>query len=198
MPATAAVIYPGRKGVLADLVASTVVVDAVMVVAAAGLVGALAQVSFHLPGTPVPVTGQTFGVLLAGAALGWRRGSLAMALYVIAGVVGVPWFAGGAAGMVGASFGYLLSYPLAGALVGALASRGGDRSPARTVATMLAGTAVVYAVGVTWLAFWLHLSPGTALGEGMVPFLPGDALKLALAAALLPGTWRLVSRHARN
>ena len=198
MPATAAVISPGRRGVLADLVASTVVVDAVMVAAAAGLVGALAQVSFHLPGTPVPITGQTFGVLLAGAALGWRRGSLAMALYVLAGVVGLPWFAGGAAGIVGASFGYLLSYPLAGALVGALASRGGDRSPARTVATMLAGTAVVYAVGVTWLALWMHLSPAAALGEGMVPFLPGDALKLALAAAVLPGTWRLVGRHARS
>ncbi len=196
MPAKAAVISPGRREVLSDLVPATIVADATMIVAAAGLVGALAQVSFHLPGTPVPVTGQTFGVLLAGAALGWRRGSLAMALYVVAGVVGVPWFAGGAAGMVGAPFGYLLSYPLAGALVGALAARGGDRTPARTVATMLAGTAVVYALGVTWIALWLHLSPATALAEGMVPFLPGDALKLALAAAVLPGAWRLVGRHS--
>lgn len=198
MSANAAVIPHGRRGVLSDLLPATMLADALLVVAAAGLVGALAQVSFHLPGTPVPVTGQTFGVLLSGAALGWRRGSLAMALYVVAGVIGVPWFAGGAAGMVGAPFGYLLSYPLAGALVGALAARGGDRTPARTVATMLAGTVVVYAVGVTWLAIWLHLSPASALGEGMVPFLPGDALKLALAAAVLPGAWRLAGRLTRS
>ncbi len=198
MPADAGLLTPDRRGVLGDLVPEAVASDAVMVVAFAGLVGVLAQVSFHLPGTPVPVTGQTFGVLLGGAVLGWRRGSLAMVLYVAAGLLGVPWFAGGTAGMVGAPFGYLLSYPIAGALVGALAARGGDRTPLRTVVTMLAGTAVVYLVGVSWLAIWLHLSPAAALAEGMVPFLPGDALKLALAAAVLPGAWRLVGRLRRS
>lgn len=193
---TAVVSTPRRPQVLADVIAGPLVREVALVAAGAGLVGALAQVSFHLPGTPVPVTGQTLGVLLAGAALGRRRGLAAMLLYVVAGVVGVPWFAGGAAGMVGASFGYLLAYPLAGGLVGALAGRGGDRTPLRTVSTMVAGTAVIYAVGVTWLGLWLHLSPGAALAEGMWPFLVGDGVKLALAAALLPGAWRLVERRA--
>lgn len=192
---TAAVSLPRRPHVLSDLVAGSAVRDVLLVTAGAALVGVLAQVSFHVPGTPVPVTGQTFGVLLAGAALGWRRGLAAMALYLVAGVAGVPWFAGGAAGMVGASFGYLAAYPVAAALVGLLAARGGDRTPARTAATMLAGTAVIYACGVTWLAAWAHLSAGAALAEGMVPFLVGDLLKLALAAAVLPAGWRLVGRR---
>ncbi len=191
---TAAATLTPRPQVLSDLLPGAAVRDAVLVLAGAALVGALAQVSFPIPGTPVPVTGQTLGVLLGGAVLGGRRGLAAMALYVLAGVAGVPWFAGGTAGMVGASFGYLLSYPLAALLVGALAGRGGDRTSLRTVATMLLGTAVIYAVGVTWLGLWLHLAPGAALGEGMVPFLPGDLFKAAVAALALPGAWRLVGR----
>jgi biotin transport system substrate-specific component len=192
---TFAVPAPARRLVLADLVPRTRARDALLVVGGAALVGALAQLSFHVPGTPVPVTGQTFGVLLGGAALGWRRALASMALYVVAGVVGVPWFAGHAHGMVGASFGYLLAYPVAAAVVGALAGRHGDRTPLRTIATMLAGTAIIYAIGVTWLGVDLNLSAGTAFREGMRPFLIGDSLKMLLAAAVLPGTWALLRRH---
>jgi biotin transport system substrate-specific component len=192
---TVAVPAARRPAVLADLVPASVARDIALVVGGAALVGALAQLSFHLPGTPVPVTGQTFGVLLGGAALGWRRGLAALSLYVAAGVAGLPWFAGHAHGLVGASFGYLLAYPVAAALVGALAHRGGDRTPLRTAATMLVGTAVIYAVGVTWLGVDLHLSAVTAFDEGMRPFLPGDAAKLALAAGVLPATWALVGRR---
>jgi biotin transport system substrate-specific component len=97
--------------------------------------------------------------------------------------------------MVGASFGYLLAYPVAAAVVGALAGRHGDRTPLRTIATMLAGTAIIYAIGVTWLGVDLNLSAGTAFREGMRPFLIGDSLKMLLAAAVLPGTWALLRRH---
>ena len=183
-----------RHLVLGDLLPAVRFRDAALVVGGAALVGGLAQVSLHIPGTPVPVTGQTFGVLLAGAALGPRRAAASMALYVVAGVAGMPWFASGGAGMVGASFGYLLAYPLAAAVVGALSSRRGDRTPLRTALTMAAGSAVVYAVGVTWLATWAHLGAGAAIREGMVPFLAGDAVKLAAAAAVLPATWKLVGR----
>ena len=106
---------------------------------AAGLVGLLAQISIHLSFTPVPITGQTLGVLLAGSALGWRRAGLSMALYVLAGLAGVPWFASHASGYAGATFGYLLGFIAAGMLLGWLASRGSDRTIVRSALAMLAG-----------------------------------------------------------
>jgi biotin transport system substrate-specific component len=192
---TAAIPLARRPVVLSDLIPGSLRRDVALVVGGAALVGALAQLSFHVPGTPVPVTGQTFGVLLGGAALGWRRGLAAMLLYLVLGVLGVPWFAGHASGMVGASFGYLLACPVAAGVVGALAGRGGDRTPLRTILTMVVGTAIIYAIGVTWLGVDLHLSASQAFTEGMRPFLIGDAIKLLLAAGLLPGTWALLQRR---
>ncbi|GAA4617649.1 biotin transporter BioY [Actinoallomurus liliacearum] len=183
-----------RPAVLGDLVPGRLVRDVALVVGAAVFVGLAAQVSVPIPGTPVPVTGQTFAVLLSGAALGFRRGALSMALYALAGMVGVPWFADGASGWRMASFGYVLGFVLAGAVVGALAARGGDRSPLRTVGTMALGLAVIYAVGVPWLMAWTHSDLGQALSMGVRPFLVGDAIKIALAAGLLPGAWRLLRR----
>jgi biotin transport system substrate-specific component len=135
-------------------------------------------------------------VLLAGTALGWRRAAAAMALYAVAGLAGVPWFADHAHGYAGASFGYILGFFLAAALCGALAERGADRSVLRSVPAMLAGEVVIYAAGLTWLALDLHLSAGQTISEGLTPFLAGDAIKAAIAAGLLPLAWRLAGRRA--
>jgi len=183
-----------RRGVLADSIPSSILADVALVVGAAALVGVLAQISIPLGFTPVPITGQTLGVLLAGTALGWRRASAAMALYVVAGVAGMPWFAGHSAGVPMATFGYLLGFIAAGALLGWLASKGADRTVARAVLSMVAGEAVIYAIAVPWLALSLHVSLATAISLGLTPFLIGDAIKAALAGAALPGSWRLVQR----
>ena len=183
-----------RPLVLSDLVRTPLVREVILVVGWAGVVGASAMVSFPLPGTPVPVTLQTFAVLLGGAALGWRRAAMSLALYLAIGVAGVPWFAGQSKGWGGPTFGYVLGFVAAAALVGFLAARRLDRTPARTVLTMALGTLTIYAVGVPWLAASLDVSLATAIDKGVQPFLVGDALKILLAAAVLPATWRLVRR----
>jgi biotin transport system substrate-specific component len=183
-----------RPAVLGDVVPGRLVRDIALVIGAAVFVGVAAQVSVPVPGTPVPVSGQTFAVLLSGAALGLNRSAVAMALYALAGALGMPWFAGGQSGWHLASFGYVLGFVLAGAAVGALAARGGDRSPLRTVATMTFGTLLIYAVGVPWLMAMTHSGLNAAFTMGVRPFLIGDALKVLLAAGLLPGAWRLVRR----
>ena len=182
---------------LADLVPSFAVRDVVLVIAYAALVGLLAQVVIRLPFTPVPITGQTFGVLLGGMALGSRRALAGMVLYVVAGLVGMPWFAGGEHGLAifGApSFGYLVGFIVAAAALGLLAQAGFDRKPLLTLAAMAAGTAIIYFFGVTWLWNSLHVSISTAIQLGLVPFLLGDVIKGLLAAGLLPGAWKLVGK----
>jgi biotin transport system substrate-specific component len=167
--------------------------DAVLVLGGAGLTGLAAQLSIPVHGSPVPVTGQTFGVLLVGAALGARRGAAAMALYLLAGLAGLPWFAGHTAGSIHlATLGYLVGFVLAGALVGRLAEHGADRSPWRTALAMAAGNLVVYACGVPYLAHAAHLPAGAAVHYGLTVFLLGDTLKILLAAGLLPGAWKLL------
>ncbi|WP_067912661.1 biotin transporter BioY, partial [Actinomadura rubrobrunea] len=180
-----------RAAVLGDLLPGALVRDAALVVGAAALVGVFAQVAVPIPGTPVPVSGQTFAVLLAGAALGTWRAALGMVVYLIAGVAGMPWFAEGSSGAGSPSFGYILGFVVAAAVVGRLAERGGDRTPARTIGTMLVGTVIMYAAGVPYLMAALGVDLGRALELGVVPFLAGDALKVLLAAGLLPTAWRL-------
>ena len=198
--ASALVLEPrGEQRVLADLIPvlrGSKAREAALVLGGAALTGLAAQVSIPVHGSPVPVTGQTFGVLLVGAALGARRGAASMALYLLAGFVGVPWFAGGASGSIHlATLGYLVGFILAGALVGRLAERGADRSPWRTALAMVAGNLVIYACGVPYLAISAHLSAASALHYGLTVFLLGDALKILLAAGLLPGAWKLVGRR---
>jgi biotin transport system substrate-specific component len=184
-----------RPLVLGDLIAASrgrvahAVRDVLLVVGAAGFVGALAQISIHLSFTPVPITGQTLGVLLAGTALGWRRAAAALALYAIAGVAGLPWFAGGTAGYASASFGYIVGFFFAATACGYLASRGADRSVLKSVPAMIAAEIIIYAFGLTWLALDLHLGAGATLADGLTPFLAGDAIKAAIAAGLLPLVW---------
>src|SRR5918996_1518923 len=128
-----------RDRVLGDLLPGDRARDVALVIGGAMFVGVAAQLSVTVPGTPVPVTGQTFAVLLTGAALGPGRGLLSMALYVVAGGLGVPWFAEAGSGWGGASFGYLVGFILAAEGIGRVAARGGDRTPARAVATMVLG-----------------------------------------------------------
>ena len=188
---TAATLPRRTPIVLADLIPGTAVRDALLVVGGAGFVGLLAQVSIHLSGTPVPITGQTLGVLLTGTALGWRRGLAAMLLYAGAGLFGVPWFAGHASGYVGASFGYIVGFILCALVCGALAERGADRSLLGSIPAMVVGEIVMYGVGVTWLAFDLHVGAAKAISLGFTPFIAGDAIKAGLAALLLPTAWKL-------
>ncbi|MER5972395.1 biotin transporter BioY [Streptomyces sp. NPDC002055] len=195
MSTAAVTSRPGA--VLADLLPAATasrarVRDAALVVGGAALTGLAAQISVPVPGSPVPVTGQTFAALLVGASLGAGRGFLSLALYTLAGLAGMPWFAEGAGS---ASFGYVLGMLLAGTVVGALARRGGDRGVLRTAGTMALGSAIIYAVGVPYLALAAHLSLGEAVAAGLVPFLIGDAVKAALAMGALPAAWKLAGRR---
>lgn len=159
-----------------------------------------AHISFLLPFTPVPITLQTLAVLLTGAALGSRRGGLALLAYLAEGAAGLPVFSpippgpGGIAALLGFTGGYLWSFPIAAFVTGLLSERRLDRSFLTSALAMLPGTLIIYAIGVPWLAVVLHLDLLTALKLGMVPFIPGDLLKLIIAAALLPITWTIVRR----
>ncbi len=148
--------------------------------------------------TPVPLTGQTFGVLIVGGALGARRGFAAVALYVLLGLVGLPFFAegkGGSAVILGATGGYLIGFIVAGAVVGRLAELGWDRHIGGAIGMMLIGSALIYAIGLPWLAVVLHLSPADAIAAGLTPFIVWDAAKLAVAAGIFPTAWWLIGRR---
>jgi biotin transport system substrate-specific component len=190
-------LAPPRR-VLADLVSRSALAELTLIVGGAVLMGALAQISIHLSFTPVPVTGQTLGVMLVGTALGWRRALAAMGLYVGAGLVGLPWFAGHASGYVGASFGYLIGFVVAGAVLGWVASLGADRRIDRAFVAMAVGDAIVFLFGVTWLKYDLNVSVSTAFALGFTPFLWGELIKSGIAGVALPSTWRLVDRTTRQ
>ena len=182
--------------VLGDYVARTKVATVALVLGGAAFVGISAQVVIPLPFTPVPLTLQTFAVLLVGAALGTWRGIASMVVYAAAGTAGVPWFSAGSSGWGGASYGYILGFIVAAGIVGRLAEQGSTRTALRTAGLMVIGNVVIYAIGVTYLKFAIDVTWAMALSLGMVPFLLGDALKIALAAGLFPATWRLVQRFS--
>ncbi|MBT3153457.1 biotin transporter BioY [Streptomyces sp. CHD11] len=184
---------PGQ--VLADLVPASRVRDAALVFGGAAFTGLAAQIAVPVPGSPIPVTGQTFAALLVGTTLGARRGFASLAVYALVGMAGVPWFAEGRSGMGMPSFGYILGMLLAAVVVGALARRGADRSVWRTAGTMLLGSAVIYAVGVPYLALATGMSASAAIAAGLTPFLIGDALKAALAMGVLPTAWKFADKR---
>jgi biotin transport system substrate-specific component len=168
--------------------------DAVLVLAGAALIAGAAQVSIPLPFTPVPVTGQTFAVLLVGASLGTARGLSAAVLYVLLGIAGAPVYADHASGwhvFTGATGGYLVGIALAAAVTGRLAERRWDRTVSSAIGAMLTGNVVVYLCGLPWLAHSLGTGLAKTLELGLYPFVAGDMVKLYLAAALLPAAWRL-------
>ena len=162
----------------------------------ASLVTALAaQLEFRVPWSPVPITGQTFAVLLTGAVLGARRAFLAQLLYLAEGACGLPVFAGGAFGLVkfaGPTGGYLLAFPFAAAVTGALAERGWDRHFFTMLAAMLLGSVVIFASGLAVLSRFVPADQ--LLGAGLLPFLPGDLIKSSLAALAFPAAWRWARR----
>ncbi len=169
--------------------------DVSVVMAGSLFIALCAQWAVPLPFSPVPVTGQTLAVLLVGALLGSRRGSLSVLAYLGQGVVGLPVFAGGAAGaarLAGPTGGYLLGFVAAAWVVGMLAEQGWDRRGGTTLLAMLLGNAAIYACGLPWLAHFVGIDRVLALG--LLPFIPGDLWKLLLATLLLPWGWKLLDR----
>jgi biotin transport system substrate-specific component len=169
--------------------------DAVLVVLFSAFVALTAQV--EIPLWPVPLTLQTLGVLFTGAVLGSRRGALALLLYLTEGALGLPVFAGGASGvgyMLGPTGGYLVGFVVAAGVVGRLAQRGWDRRLVWAAVAMVIGNVIIYACGVVWLAVFLGDLWG-ALVKGMLLFVVGDLIKIAVAALTLPGGWKLARRR---
>lgn len=186
--------------VLADFWSRTRAADVVTVVSAAALTTVCAQIVIPVPGSPVPMTGQTLAVLLTAAALGPLRGALGQLVYVLAALVGLPVLAqgaGGAEAVFGATGGYLLGFIVAGAVVGRLALGGWSRTPIRVFASYAIGSVVIYLFGATMLAVATGQDFGWAVQKGVLPFLVGDGLKALLAAGLLPLAWAALSRISR-
>ncbi len=168
----------------------------VLIVAGALIVALSARIV--IPMSPVPFTGQTFGVLLVGGALGFRRGAAALLLYLVIGALGVPVYSDNGAGLadlLGVTGGYLIGFAVAAAIVGRLAELGWDRRIGGSLAAMAIGTAVIYAIGVPWLKVTADLPWNIAVAEGMTKFLIWDAAKLAVAAGLFPVAWWLIDRR---
>lgn len=174
--------------VIADRFASTKVRDVALILGFAVVIAVSAQIAFPLPGTPVPVTGQTFAVLLGAAALGPRRATLGAALFLAVGLAGVPWFA--ITG--GATLGYIGGFVLAAGVVGAMARRGWVNTFGRAAVAMIVGNVVIYTLGVTVLAVVTGLGLTQAFMLGAVPFFVGDAVKIAAATLVLPVVQRYV------
>jgi biotin transport system substrate-specific component len=177
------------------------VASVVLVVAAAALTALAAQWEIVLPFTPVPITGQTFAVLLTGAALGSTLGASGQLLYVAGGALGLPIFSGGAAGWEAAraagTAGYLIGFIIAAALVGFMAERRQDRQFPTMFTAFILGSFVIYVFGVVGLMLSFDMTPSQAIAAGVVPFVLGDVIKAAAAGLLLPGVWKLVGEHPR-
>lgn len=170
--------------------------ELVLIGVGAALIALASQIAFRLPFTPVPVTGQTFSVLLAGMLLGARRGAASALAYLLAGAVGLPVFAAGGGGigaLTGYTAGYLLAFPVAAACAGALAERGWDRRPWTAAAAMLMSSAAILGCGGLWLSRYVG-GLGNAFAQGVAPFLISDVAKAVLAACLLPTAWRFLRR----
>lgn len=199
-----AAVPSSLPGTLLDLVDRSRTRDAVAVVGFALFTALAAQISIPLGFTPVPLTGQTFAVLLAGGVLGATRGALSMGLYVALGAVGLPFYAEGTGGWTvatGSTAGYLVGFVVAAFVVGRLAERGQDRTLSTAMPAFLAGSLIIYAIGATWLAIDLGLPLTAEAGEpsaislGVAPFLVGDVIKALLAGAVLPAAWILADER---
>ena len=199
-------IAPQR--VLADLIVQpttrvrAIVRDVLLVVGFALLTAAAAQIEIQLGFTPVPLTGQTFAVLLSGAVLGMRRGALSQLVYWMAGLTGLPFYSGGAGGWksgTGATLGYLVGFILAAGAIGYLAEKKQDRNFATSLPAMLLGSTLIYTCGAAWLTTYLNIGFATgetnAIALGVAPFLVGDVIKALLAAACTTGVWAAINKR---
>ena len=180
---------------------SSKVTSVLLVVGAAALTTLAAQWEIHLPFTPVPITGQTFAVLLTGAALGMKLGAAGQGLYVGAGALGLPVYAGGTGGwdaaQAGGTSGYLIGFIVAAAVVGYLAERRQDRTFPTMFTAFIVGSFIIYLFGVIGLMLIFDMSASEAIVAGVVPFVLGDVIKAAAAGFLLPATWKVVGEHPR-
>ncbi len=196
--ATASVpAFPTRPLVLADLVPAVRARNVVLVALGVLFTALLAQVSVPVPGSPVPVTGQTLAVVLTAASLGPARGVAVQAVYILAALVGLPFYSEASGGwdvVVGATGGYVFGFIPAAYLIGLAARHGADRRFRTSVPLFVAGQAVVFAVGVPWLALATGMGAAQALEAGFYPFILGGLVKAAVAAAVLGGAWRM-ARH---
>jgi len=173
--------------------------EVVLILTGSLLIAAAAQVKIPLPFSPVPITGQTFAVLLLAALYGSKRGPVTVITYLTLGVAGMPIFAGAVTGispLIGPTGGYLAGFLAAAYLVGLLSERGWDRKPWSVAVSMVIGNAVIYALGVLWLAYYVGW--GKVLATGVLPFIPGDIIKIGLATMLLPAGWKLIRGWERR
>jgi biotin transport system substrate-specific component len=187
---------------LAVLPRAGLLTDLLLVCGGTALVSACAQITIYHD--PVPFTGQTFAVVLVGASLGAIRGAASLVLYLLVGLAGAHVYANGKHGwavLSGSTGGYIVGFVAAAALIGWLAERGWDRRVSTAVSAMLTGNVVIYLFGLTWLHHWLGAHPkyGTSWSatfqDGLYPYVPGDLIKLYLAALALPVAWKLVDRR---
>jgi biotin transport system substrate-specific component len=173
--------------------------DLALIVGGSLLIAASAQIKVWLPFSPVPVTGQTFAVLLTGTVLGCRRGVLCIVLYLVQGLAGLPVFAAGVAAgpavLFGPTGGYLAGFIPAAAVTGLLAEKGWDRKFATTIAAMSFGNLSIYAFGIAWLCILTGVNKDT-LTIGLYPFIVGDIFKIVLASVLLPTVWKIVKKRS--
>ena len=179
-----------------------IVRDVLLVVGFALLTAAAAQIEIQLGFTPVPLTGQTFAVLLSGAVLGMRRGALSQLVYWMAGLTGLPFYSGGAGGWksgTGATLGYLVGFIVAAGAIGYLAEKKQDRNFATSLPAMLLGSTLIYTCGAAWLTTYLNIGFATgetnAIALGVAPFLVGDVIKALLAAACTTGVWAAINKR---
>ena len=187
-----------RPTLVDSFIPRSLVADIALVVGGTALTAAAAQLV--IPTSPVPFTGQTFAVLLVGAALGLNRAAASMFLYLIVGALGLPVFTEGKSGLfdqtghLTGTLGYLVGFILASALVGFLAERGWAKSSLGVISAFVLGNAVIYALGLPWLLYSYSASWADTVAWGFTPFIVGDLLKLIAAAFVLPGAWLLVKR----
>ena|SRR5437867_269595 len=154
-----------------------------------------------IPIGPVPITGQTFAVLLTGALLGSRLGAMAMIIYLIEGASGLPFFYGGTSGIghiLGQTGGYLVAFPAAAFITGAFAEQGWDKRFVTAVGAMVIGSLVIVLAGWAWFSYLTHTALKTAFLVSVLPVIPGDIIKILLAAAALPSGWYFLERRASN
>jgi len=188
---------PSRPLVLADLVPAVRARNVVLVALGVLFTAVLAQVAVPVPGSPVPITGQTLAVVLTAAALGPVRGVAVQIVYMLAALVGLPFYSeasGGVDVVFGATGGYVVGFIPAAYLIGLAARHGADRNPLRAIPLFIAGQAVIFAVGVPWLAVSTGMTASQALDAGFYPFILGGIVKAAVAAAVLGTAWKLARR----
>lgn len=192
------IVIPRSRPYLADLIPRSWATDAVLVLCGTALIVAMATMTIPLPFTPVPITMSTFAVMAAGAVLGSSRGAASAVLYLVLGAAGAPVFSSGQSGIAFPTFGYIVGFVVAALVVGQLARHRADRRVGTSLLLGAIGTISIYAFGVPWLAVSLGVGLDRALVLGVVPFLVGDAVKVAVLSALLPASWKAVDRLRAN